>query len=57
MICAKERADEDVSGGICRACADEVRRDAAGGKRREKRSAERALRVHGQKPKEPKTSR
>lgn len=53
MICAKDRPDEEVSGGICRACSDAVRREAAGDKRRERQSSDKALRSHGQEPKRP----
>ena len=54
MICAKERSDQEVRGGICRACAESVRREAAGAKLREKRAAERAIRASGREP-EPDT--
>jgi hypothetical protein len=53
MICGKERSEEDLRGGICRPCGEEVRREAAGGKLREKRSADRAVRASGQTPVAP----
>jgi hypothetical protein len=52
MICGKQRPEPELSGRICRACAQEVRRDATEKKVREKRASDRALRASGQ-PREP----
>lgn len=57
MLCAKERSVEEMTGSICRACSDAVRREATGAKRREKREADQALRSRGQEPTPPKPDR
>ncbi len=50
MLCGKERPDEELRGRVCRACADSVRREASGAKRKEKQASDRALRAEGQSP-------
>jgi len=53
LICGKEREDAELRGRICRACADGVRREAAGAKHAEKRDADRAIEASGQTPRAP----
>ena len=56
LLCGREFSKEGRSGGICGACSDSVRSEAAGRKSLEKRQAEEAIRSSGQKtePKPPK---
>jgi hypothetical protein len=55
MVCGKEKEERELSGRICRPCADSVRRESAGQKLHEKQAADRATRASGQAPAEPKS--
>lgn len=57
MLCGKEQEDAEVRGGVCRSCSEGVRREAAGGKVREKRASDRALRQSGEQPERPRERR
>jgi len=54
MICGAEREDREITGRICRSCSEGVRREATGGKLKEKKAADRTIRADGQAPPEPK---
>jgi hypothetical protein len=50
MICGKEKPESDLSGRICRPCAEGVKSEAAGAQVRGKRDADKAVRQTGQTP-------
>ena len=53
MLCGREYEEHELKRRVCRSCSESVRREATGGKLKEKKAADRAIRSSGQVPPDP----
>jgi hypothetical protein len=53
MLCGKQYEEHELKSKICRSCNESVRREATGGKLKEKKAADREIRSSGQASPDP----